>query len=101
MVTEIFMVVKSMKAKRIRIAPAALLRRDQLVVDQKCLGCEKRQSGKTYRRGLCDACYGAVQRALAGGRVTEEELLKQGRILQPRRGGRPPTNDFTRELGGS
>lgn len=62
-----------------------------------CLGCSCK--GRRLIRGLCNGCYQAVRRAIRAGETTEEELAKQGRILESR-SGRRPSNAITKLIRG-
>ena len=93
------MVVKSMEPRRIRIPQEAKERRDRLVAGRRCVGCERELVlTKKVQRGLCPTCYSATRKAVRNRRITDEELLRRGRILPPAAGGPKPHNEFTREL---
>lgn len=89
----------------IKLSPAAERRREQLLEQGRCLGCErellKDETGKvieTVRCGQCAACYSATRRRLAKRRVTKSELIREGLMLKAGKGGRPATNAYTKRL---
>lgn len=96
---EIVMVVTHMEAKRIRVPKEARERRDRLVSEGRCVGCEQEITG-TMRvtRGLCATCYVTAMNHIRKGKITEAELMRQGYLLRPKKGGRKPTNKFTKQL---
>lgn len=68
---------------------------------QKCLGCEREfDADERTVRGCCLACYAAINRAIRSGRVTEKDMMKEGRILAAGPGGRKPVNPMSKELAG-
>ncbi len=96
---EIVMVVKHMETKRIRVPKEARERRDQLVEDGRCIGCEEPLAeGTRVTRGLCATCYATAMNHIRKGRITEAELMRLGYLLPPKKGGRKPTNKFTKQL---
>lgn len=48
----------------------------------KCLTCER----EAKVRGLCKRCHVAALRAIKSGEATEKSLVKQGLILESKRG---------------
>jgi hypothetical protein len=90
---------RSVSMVAIRITSEGAARRDKLLADGKCLGCQEvTEADEQMRRGLCEACYSAFRRALAKKLVQERKLIKDGRVLAPGKGGRRPANAFTKSL---
>lgn len=84
---------------KVRVTDSALKRRQQLSGEGKCIGCEEKITPPDVRRrGLCNACYQAARTAIRDKRITETQLVRDGKMLPPEKGGRPTTNKFTREL---
>lgn len=88
------------KVVKVKVSDEAVKRRDRLQMELKCLGCEQSLGGKPPRRGLCPACYQAMLRAVTGRKVTKTDLIREGKMLDRGRRGRPTDNKFTRELAG-
>ena len=96
---EIVMVVRAMEPKRIRLAPGAKERRDNLSAEERCLGCKRKvEDGERVTCGLCVTCYQSARHFIRKGRVTAEALIREGKMLPPRTGGPKPVNPFTKEL---
>jgi len=99
--TEISFESKESVIVKVRVTDAALKRRQQLTDAGKCVGCEREiGDGDTSRRGLCNACYQAARRAINGKKISEQQLVRDGKMMPPDIGGRPTENKFTRELAG-
>lgn len=83
----------------VQLSPAGKQRRDQLLSNGCCLGCEKKHAPKAQvRRGLCTACYQAVNKALDKRRFTQTELVREGKLLPKERPGPRPSNRFTEQM---
>ncbi len=96
---EIVPVGTHMEAKRIRVPKEARERRERLVAEGRCIGCEEAVTeGVRVRRGLCSTCYATAMNHIRKGKITEAELMRQGYLLPPKKGGRKPTNKFTKQL---
>ena len=54
--------------------------------------------GAVVRRGLCNACYRAFARYKKARKVTQSDLIREGKLLPISKGGRKPANSFTKEL---
>jgi len=54
--------------------------REPLVDAGICLWCEKTTGKPIKSRGLHDACYHALRRAILEGKTTEAEAIRSGRI---------------------
>lgn len=88
-------------AVAIKISAAAEKRRDELIAEGKCLGCEKKLvDGVAVRRGQCPACYSATLRNIGRRKVTRNELIREGSLLEATKGGRPAQNSYTKRLSG-
>jgi hypothetical protein len=70
--------------------------RAKLAEQGKCLGCE--QPAESSIRGLCNACYQAMRRAIAKKQTSEQQLIKTGRLLQRAPKGRPLSNPLAKQL---
>lgn len=96
--TEIELEVETTQVS-VKIPEAAFKRRESLLAAGKCLGCERGTvAGEVIKRGLCSTCYQAMQRATKRRTVSKTDLIKQGKLLTKKNGGRPPMNKFTQEL---
>ena len=82
----------------IRIRKEARERRDKLLAEDRCLGCEEPNADRQIRVGLCPACYQMALKAIRAGKITRNDLIREGRMLPRRPGGRKPDNPFRREL---
>lgn len=83
----------------VRMTKEGAERRDKLLAEGKCLGCERKlKEDDTVRLGLEDTCYQAALRAIKARKTTKSELIRNGKMLPRRKGGRPATNKFTQEL---
>jgi hypothetical protein len=85
---------------KVNIDDKVLKRREELLANGLCLGCEEPTKDKLVRRGLCPACYQAMLRALKGRKKTRTELIQKGQLLDRGQRGPKSTNKFTRELSG-
>jgi len=59
--------------------------------------CEK----PAVARGLCWNCRKAASAAVASGKYSEEDLIRDGMLLHTKRAGRKPANAFVRQLSDS
>lgn len=82
----------------IRMREEARERRDRLIADGRCLGCEESCEGRQVRCGLCPACYQMALKAIRLGKVERKDLVREGRMLPKRAGGRKPDNKFRQKL---
>jgi len=65
----------------------------------KCLGCEEPLvEGERVTRGACGTCYNGMMHLISIGKVQEKDLMRDGKLLQPSKGGRKPANDFLKSL---
>ncbi len=95
-----FRVVKEWDVVKVRITDEGQKRIDLLLSQNRCLGCEEKiAEGEKTKCGLHPTCYHAARRAWIAGRVTRNQLLREGKMLPPAQGGARPINKFTRELG--
>jgi hypothetical protein len=96
-----FRVVREWDVARVRLTEEADERVRSLRAACKCLGCEEPiRPGETVKCGLHDTCYQAARRAIRSGRFTQNQLIRDGKMLAPTEGGRRPTNKFSKELSG-
>lgn len=94
-----FRVAKEWDVVKVRITDAGQKRADLLLSQGRCLGCEEKlQDGEQVKCGQCATCYQAARRAINSKSVSRSELIREGKMLAPRQGGRKPSNKFTQEL---
>lgn len=63
-----------------------------------CLACEQPiKDGEHVVRGIHLRCYHATLRAIKRGDFTDDQRVREGRMLQAKPGGRPPTNPVSVE----
>lgn len=94
-----FRVAKEWDVVTIRISDSGQKRVAQLLSQNRCLGCEeKHDEGQEVKCGQCPTCYQASRRAITAKRVSRNELIREGKMLAPRTGGKRPINKFTQEL---
>jgi hypothetical protein len=89
---------RSVQMVPVRLTAEGQKRREQLLSDRKCLGCERSIEGIETTRGLCNGCYQAMRRAVKRGKATEQLLLKQGRLLGIAKPGRRLSNPLAKHL---
>lgn len=53
---------------------------------KQCLHCNR----KAKVRGCCWGCYLSIRRDIRGGKYTDKQAIRSGRLLEPKKGGRPP-----------
>lgn len=83
----------------VQMTPAGKARRDKLLSEGKCLGCEKKlPQDEQVRAGQCECCYTAMLRAEKAGKVKRASLIREGKALPRAKGGPKPSNPFTQEL---
>lgn len=86
---------------KVKITKEVQARIDQLLAENRCLGCEEPiVEGERRRRGLCSTCHSGVMHAIRKGKKTEKELMEAGNLLAKDPGGRKPANKFTASLSG-
>ena len=67
--------------------------------DGLCVACmEKIAEGERSMRGMHMRCYFATARAIRTGKTTEEERMREGKMLEAQSGGRKPANPVTLDL---
>lgn len=85
----------------VRIGRKAKERRERLLKEVRCLGCEKQLTERdVVRRGLCSACYQSTLVAIGRRTLSEVEAVRTGVLLPPSKGGRKPSNPYTKKLSG-
>lgn len=83
----------------IRLSKDAVERVAKLTSEHRCLGCEEKLvDGERVTCGQCQTCYNAACHAIAKKRVKRADLIREGKMLAPQKGGRKPANDFTANL---
>lgn len=97
--TELIYEAREVILVKVRIPDEALRRQQKLLGECKCIGCEG-PAGENVRRGLCPACYQAAHRAMVAKRITDQQLVREGKMLPAKTAGRRTTNKFTIELSG-
>lgn len=95
-----FRVAKEWDVVRVRISEHGLKRVTALLAEGKCVACEEPLLGQTPKCGQCPTCYQAARRAIDARKISRSELIREGKMLAPSKGGRKPSNKFTRELAG-
>lgn len=91
--------VRKTKKVTVTITPAGQERRDRLLRADCCLGCEKKfAKDEERRRGQCKTCYAATMAKIRDNKITAQEKIAAGELLEPKIGGRPPKNKYTRSL---
>lgn len=94
-----FRVAKEFDVVKVRVSREGQERIARLQCEKKCLGCEEKfVEDERSRRGLCATCYGGVMNAVRKHGVSESELMREGKLLPPSKGGRKPRNAFTASL---
>lgn len=97
--TEVIYSEVSVAKKVIRLSEEATKRRDRLLAENRCLGCERKFRDKEIKRcGQCHCCYQAVLRKEEDDPKIREQLIREGKMLNPSEGGRKPASKFTQEL---
>lgn len=100
------LVIESVEERESRIVTIKLTkqveqRRQALLENHKCLACEKQLGeGENVRCGQCDACYSALRRAIDKRLTTRISAIRAGELLPPTKGGRKPSNPYTKRLSG-
>jgi hypothetical protein len=87
----------------VKLSSAGRQRLERLQAANACLGCERKlvtdgDDKDQVRRGLCTACYQAVNKALDKRRFTQTELIREGKLLPKKEPGRRPANSFTEQM---
>ncbi len=100
--TETIFQVVEVVAVTVKLTQQGEKRRSELLIQGRCLGCERQlvpgKRGDEVRCGQCNSCYAATQRNIKARRVTQNELVREGKLLKPTKGGRKPTNPYTKSL---
>lgn len=95
----IFRAVKEYHFVKVRIGKIAQKRIEKLTAEGKCLACERKLiAGERVSCGDCMTCYNGAIYAIGQGKVTRNELIREGKMLEPKPRGRKPANKFTAEL---
>jgi hypothetical protein len=94
-----FRVAKEWDVVRVRVSDEGTRRVAKLLADGRCVACEEPiEAGEQVKCGQCATCYQAARRAIKAKKVSRSQLIRDGKMLAPRDGGRKPSNKFTREL---
>lgn len=92
-------VVKEYQLVTVRISKPVQSRINRLKSRGQCLACEKKfVAGERVTRGDCATCYNGALHAIRKGKVTIDELIREGKMLEKKPRGRKPANKFTQEL---
>lgn len=91
--------VVEVRMAAIRLTEQGQQRRDRLLAENRCLGCEKQfEEGEGKSLGLCQTCYNGTIYRINKKKVTRRELIRTGELLEKGRRGRPPMNAHTKSL---
>lgn len=97
----LYRVAKEFNVVTARISKTNEQRMRDLLSAGRCLGCENELvAGERVTRGLCATCYHGTLHAIKVGKTTEEDRLREGRILRASPGGRRPANKYLTDLMG-
>jgi NifB/MoaA-like Fe-S oxidoreductase len=95
----IFRVAREYDVVRVRVTEEGQARVERLTAENRCLGCEaEHQAEAKVTCGQCATCYPASMRAIRNKQTTRSQLIRDGKMLPPTKGGRKPANKFTQEL---
>lgn len=85
-----------------RFVPVRKAAKDRIEKCQReglCVAClAKVEDGERSIRGLHMRCYFATVRAIKTGKTTEEERVREGKMLEAQSGGRKPNNPVTLDV---
>lgn len=100
MSTEIFIVHREPEVVTVRISQDAQTRRDKLVSENRCVGCEKKfEADEKVSLGLCQECYNAIYYRINKKQITKNQMIREGRMLpKGKRRNRRFANEFTKSL---
>ncbi len=85
--------------RQINVERSAIERIRKCREQDLCVACEQPLYGESVR-GCHWKCYKATMRAIERGELTEEQRVREGKLLASRRAGRPPSNPVTIEARG-
>lgn len=91
------MIVQSFGVCSVEIKRSVIAKVAQHQSQGLCLACGKPLHGRVVR-GCHIACHQATLRAIAAGKTTDEQRVKEGKWLPASNGGRKPTNPVTMEF---
>lgn len=98
-VDEIVYVERETVAVKVRISESIKKQRDERIENHECLGCEERFPREVkFVCGQCPKCYCASRRGINAHKVTEAELIREGKMLPPGKAGRRPSNPYTKMI---
>jgi hypothetical protein len=99
--TQVLVPITAVTMTTVTMTPEGQARRDRLLAKRCCLGCERSLfENEQTRCGQCDTCYQASRLKIRQGVVRLKDLIRDGFMLVPSPGGRPPKNPYTRRLAG-
>lgn len=100
-VMQVVVEVRHTKKVAVKITPEGQARRDRLQRADCCLACEEKFEEDDERKcGQCKTCYPATRAKIRAGKLTAEQKIASGEMLEPKKGGRPAKNKYTRNLPG-
>lgn len=91
---QVFMLEK----RYVEVRKAARERLEKAEKEHLCVACMEALNGRPMR-GMHMRCYHATMRAIRTGKTTEEDRVAQGKMLEPAKTGRKPSNPVTQEVG--
>lgn len=97
-----FVPVYEMRMVTVTLNRKVMERRARLIKQRRCLGCEVEiADGEAVIRGLCSSCYQSARYYISKRRVTQEQLIQDGKMLPTGKRGRHPKSGLARELADS
>jgi hypothetical protein len=93
-----FMQVQIIKIELITVEKKALQRIAKAAAEGLCVACLKPLDETRTVRHCHERCYRATLRAIKAGKTTEEERLREGKLLECDEVGRKASNPVTCEL---
>lgn len=101
MVEAVLHVAREFDVVKVKLTKQGAERVARLQAENKCLGCERDLiDDERVTCGQCTTCYNAAIVAIGKRRFSRTELIREGKMLAPTKGGRPPGNPFTKEMTG-
>lgn len=98
-VNEVFYMETESVAVTVRISQEVLEKRDALVSNRQCTGCEKKLKPKERARcGQCEACYPMTLKKIKARKITKSTLIRDGKLLPKGKAGRKPQSKYSKML---
>lgn len=82
----------------VRVSKAAQQRFDRAANEALCLACLQPLNGQTPIGGCHPKCHRATLRAIAAGKTTRDDRVREGKLLPRGKCGRKPSNPVSIEL---